>query len=475
MAPIAQISAIPSLQTFDRQSADLCQATSLSHGPHSSPPPFNDFQTSRLLEQQAAALIPGGSHTYAKGTDQFPQMSPGFIARGQGCHVWDVDGNEFIEYGMGLRAVTLGHAFPRVVDAVAKSLQLGTNFSRPSALEVQAAERFLQVLPQYEMVKFAKNGSDVTTASVKLARAYTGRSKIAVCADHPFFSCDDWFMTATPMHAGIPTEGDALTLKFRYNDVASVEALFAAHPHDIAALILEPATSVEPAAGYLASLRALCDRHGCLLIFDEMITGFRFHLRGASAEYNVTPDLATFGKALANGFALSALTGRREIMQQGGLMHDHDRVFLLSTTHGAETTGLVAGMETMRCYEELNVIEVLDRQGKRLARGVAQVVSQHGLQGRLGCMGRPCNLVYFTRDASGQPSQALRALFMQEMIRHGILGPSFVVSFSHTDTDIDRTIDAFDRSASVYARALSEGVEKYLIGPPVKPVMRQKN
>ena len=173
------------------------------------------FDASKQLQRRSHQLIPGGAHTYSKGDDQFPETSPVFIERGKGCHAWDVDGNEFIEYGMGLRAVTLGHAFEPVVKAAYEQMKLGANFTRPAKIEVEAAEAFLQTIPGADMVKFAKNGSDVTTAAVKLARAYTGRDLVAICGDQPFFSTDDWFIGSTEMNAGIPKAVVDLTLKFR--------------------------------------------------------------------------------------------------------------------------------------------------------------------------------------------------------------------------------------------------------------------
>src|ERR1700741_229062 len=177
---------------------------------------MKDFSRSRSLQPKAHQLIPGGAHTYSKGDDQFPEQAPGFIVRGKGCHVWDLDGNEFIEYGMGLRAVTLGHAFESVVEAAHQQMLLGINFSRPAKIEVDLAEVILGVIDGADMVKFAKNGSDVTTAAVKLARACTGRSLVAICADQPFFSTDDWFIATTEMNAGIPQAVSEMTLKFRF-------------------------------------------------------------------------------------------------------------------------------------------------------------------------------------------------------------------------------------------------------------------
>jgi glutamate-1-semialdehyde 2,1-aminomutase len=436
-----------------------------------------ELAESQRLRAIAHQLIPGGAHTYAKGDDQYPVHAPGFIARGEGCHVWDVDGNEFIEYGMGLRAVALGHAYPPVVESATRAMRYGANFTRPAAIEIESAETFLRIAaPAGEwMVKFAKNGSDATTAAVRLARAYTGRDLVAVCTDHPFFSTDDWFIGTTPMAAGIPKAVQALTVSFRYNDLASVRALFAAHPGQLACLVMEVETATPPEPGFLAELRRLCDTHGTLLVFDEIITGFRWHLPGAGALYGISPDLASFGKALGNGFSVAALAGRREVMELGGLRTDRERVFLLSTTYGAETHALAAALATMRVYQEQPVIATLHRQGERLAAGVRAAAAAHGVTEQVQVAGRACNLIYVTRDADGNRSQPFRTLFLQELLRGGVLAPSFVVSYSHTDADIDRTVEVVDAALAVYARALSDGVERHLVGRPVQPAFRTFN
>jgi glutamate-1-semialdehyde 2,1-aminomutase len=432
-------------------------------------------KTSKTLQEKAHLLIPGGCHTYAKGDDQYPENAPGFIVKGKGCHVWDVEGNEFIEYGMGIRAVTLGHAYPRVVEAAHRQMLLGNNFTRPAAIEVECAEQILSMIAGAEMVKFAKNGSDVTTAAVKLARAYTRRDLVAVCADHPFFSVDDWFIGSTLMASGIPDSMRSLTVKFHYNDLASVESLFAEHPGEIACIILEVETTEPPMNNFLHELERLCKKNGTLLILDEMITGFRWHNGGAQAYYGIVPDLSTFGKAMGNGFSISALLGKREIMELGGLYHDKERVFLLSTTHGAENHSLAAGLETMRIYQQQPVVEHLFRQGDRLAKGVNIAIAEYGLKDYFQLAGKPSNLIYITRDQDKNRSQAFRTLFLQEIIKRGLIAPSLVVSFSHTDRDIDTTIEAIGESLNVYRKALAEGVEKYLVGRPVKPVFRPFN
>ena len=419
-------------------------------------------------------VIPGGSHTYAKGDDQYPSNAPPFLVRGEGCRVWDGEGNEYLEYGMGLRSVTLGHGFEPVSEAAAAQLRRGINFTRPAAIELECAEALLELLPAAEMVKFAKNGSDVTTAAVKLARAHTGRDLVAICRDQPFFSTDDWFIGSTTMPAGVPRAIRDLTVGFRYNDLASVEALFRERSGEIACVVLEAETVEEPRDGFLHRLRDLCRREGILFVLDEMITGFRWALPGAQTFYDLDPDLSTFGKAIANGFAVSVLAGRREIMERGGIRTSGERVFLLSTTHGAETHGLAAALETIRVYREDNVVEVLWRQGERLRRGVEAAAADLGLSENFVVLGRPCNLVYSARDRDGKPSQPHRTLFLQELVRRGVLAPSFVVSFAHRDAEIDRTIEAVRGALAVYRRALDEGVEKYLVGPSVSPVFRPR-
>src|SRR5580704_4920951 len=433
------------------------------------------FSESRRLQATSHALIPGGAHTYAKGDDQFPEEAPGFIARGKGCHVWDVDGNEFIEYGMGLRSVTLGHAFEPVVEAAYKQMRHGVNFSRPAKIELELAEAMLEIVDGADMVKFAKNGSDVTTAAVKLARAYTGRDLIAVCGDQPFFSTDDWFIGSTEMNAGIPRASIEMTLKFRYNDLDGLRELFERYPEQIACVLMEAEAMTPPADGYLAAVKELCDERGAVLVFDEMITGFRWHLGGAQKFHGVVPHLSTFGKAMGNGFAIAALMGKRDIMRLGGVDHDQARVFLLSTTHGAETHALAASLETIRIYREQSVVEFLWRQGERLRTLVNQSIAENHLDGFFEVIGQPCNLVFGTLDQDHKRSQLFRTLFMQELIKRGIIAPSFVVSFSHSNADIDRTGEAVYEAHVIYRKALDEGVEKYLEGRPVKPVMRKYN
>jgi glutamate-1-semialdehyde 2,1-aminomutase len=429
-----------------------------------------EFTASNEANKRLHDMVPGGAHTYAKGEDQYPAGMAPVIERGRGARVWDVDGNSYIEYGSGLRSVSLGHAHPRVTEAVTKQLSLGSNFVRPSILELEAAQRFLSTVPTADMVKFAKNGSDVTTAAIRLARAATGRQVVALCRDQPFFSTDDWFIGTTAMNAGIPAQD--LVVTFPYGDLAATERLFSSV--EVACVVLEAATQTDPPEGYLKGLRDLCTFHGVVLVFDEMITGFRWSEAGAQGLYGVTPDLSTFGKALGNGFAVSALAGKRDLMELGGLRDSRERVFLLSTTHGAETHSLAAAMAVMETYVEEGITEQLHSLGTRLAAGVREVATYMGVADHVVVRGRPSNLVFATLDAEGKPSQEYRTLFMRQLITHGVVGPSFVVSAALTDADIDQTLFAVKKACEVYRDALDSGdPAPWLGGRPVKPVFRR--
>ncbi|MET0698518.1 MAG: glutamate-1-semialdehyde 2,1-aminomutase [Mycobacterium sp.] len=429
------------------------------------------FERSAKLQARLHDLVPGGAHTYARGSDQYPEFITPILTRGASARVWDVDDNEYVEYGMGLRSVTLGHGFRPVVDAVSAAIVDGVNFSRPTELELAAAEDFLELVPGADMVKFAKDGSDATTAAVKLARAVTGRVNVAVC-EQPFFSTDDWFIGTTAMDGGIPAATAAATLRFRYNDLESLAAVLAAD--DVACVILEAATATaEPQPGFLEGVRALCDQHGTLLVFDEMITGFRWSAHGAQSVYGVRPDLSAWGKAMANGFPLSALAGKREYMELGGLRAEGPRVFLLSTTHGPETASLAAFRAVVHEYRSGDPIARMEHAGRRLTEGVRAAVAEAGLGDYVQIIGRPSCLVFVTRDAEGTPSQAYRTLFLQELLRRGVLGQSFVTSAAHTDADIDHTVAAVRGALPVYRRAVDAGsVAGLLEGRPVAPALR---
>lgn len=433
------------------------------------------FTKSLELQKHFNDIIPGGSHTYAKGDDQYPEFMPIYIDKGNGCHVWDIDGNKFIEYGMGIRSVGLGHNFAPIVEAAHKQMLKGNNFVRPARIELECAEIFLDMIESAEMVKFAKNGSDATNGAVKLARASTGRDMVGICANHPFFSVDDWFIGTTPMNAGIPQSIQNLSTKFFYNDLESIENMFAEFPDQIACIILEPEKYTPPKDDFLNKAKELCHKNGALFILDETITGFRWDNGGAQKIYNVDPDLCIFGKAMGNGFSISALAGKREFMELGGLHHNKERLFLISTTHGAECHALAATIATLKFYQENDVIGVINDQGKKLKDAVNKASDDLGINDKISIIGPNCCSVYTTRDQDGNPSQPFRTLFMQEQLKRGLLMPSSIVSYSHSDSDINETVEKMYEAMVVYKKALNQGIDKYLIGRPVAPVWRKYN
>jgi len=448
-------------------------------------------------QDRLLSVIPGGAHTYSRGFDQFPSNSPQILERGEGAYVWDADGKRYLDYGMALRAVSLGYAYPSVVEAVYREILKGNNLTRPSTTELEAAELIVDLIPSAQMVKFAKNGSNVTTAATKIARSYTKRNYVCIPRQHPFFSFDDWFIGTTAITRGIPPEYSQFTLVFDYGDLESLTNLFAKYPGQIAAVMLEPATTILPcpiecdqeasrempcrdcpdnSRNFLHAVQKLCREHESLFILDEMITGFRWDIRGAQTYYGVEPDLSTFGKAIANGFSLAALVGRREIMEVGSITNDGaERTFLLSTTFGGEMSSLRAFIETVRVYREKDVCKHLWQYGKDLKLSLYQVAKECGVSDYFVLDGASVLMNYVTRDSQGSPSLEFRTLFSQEMIRQGVLMPWIGVSLAHTNEELDMTIEAARQAFQVYAKALSDGVENYLEGQPVKPVFRKFN
>lgn len=437
---------------------------------------ITNFKKSDELIKKAQRLIPAGCHTYSKGPDQSPLLGPKVMSHGKGAHVWDVDGNEYIDWPMGLTAVSLGHAFEPVTAAVRAELDNGVNFQCPSFLEAELAELFLDCVPTADMVKFAKNGSTVTTAALKLARAHTGRKYVAFCSDHGFFSYDDWYMGKKACNSGVPEEISNLSLTFRYNDIESVEKLFNDYPNQIAGLILEPMEFDFPEDNYLHKIQELCKKNGTVFILDEMITGLKLDFPGAHTMFGLDPDLTTWGKGVANGYSVCMLAGKREIMELGGLEHDKERVFLISTTHGAETHALAGAIETLRYTRENKTIDQDKLKGEQVEKRITQLIQDHGLESFIEIKGHPCWLLMLFKDNNENYSDGMKTLIFQEMVKYGVLfRGTFNFSPSHTQEDIDLTIDALDKSFTVYKKALAEGLDRYLVGEPVKPVFRKYN
>ncbi|WP_291832339.1 glutamate-1-semialdehyde 2,1-aminomutase [Brevundimonas sp.] len=448
------------------------------------------------LRERLHRAIPGGAHTYSRGDDQFPSIAPPVLSKGKGAYVWDTHGNRYLDYGMALRAVTIGYADERVNAAAIRQIENGVNLTRATEIELEAAELICDLIPCAEMVKFGKNGSNVTTAAVKIARAYTGRRYVCVPRQHPFFSFDDWFIGVTAIKRGTLEDHAATTLVFDYNDMGSLKALFDQYPDQIAAVMLEPSTHIWPhgadgalgdaptpdraaashAGGFLHQVRDLAHANGALFILDEMITGFRWNLRGAQEVFGIEADLATYGKAMANGFSLAAVVGKREFMQVGSIdKPGMERTFLLSSTHGAEMPALGAFVEATRINAAEDVPAHLWAYGAKLKAGLAEVAGRHGLQDHVFMEGPAVSLNYVTRDASGAPSLPMRTLFAQEMLKRGVMMPWLAISQAHGATELALTLEAFDGALGVYKQALDAGVETQLNGPAIKPVFRTHN
>ena len=451
-----------------------------------------DYQE-RLLN-----VIPGGAHTYSRGFDQYPLNAPQILTNGKGVDIFDQKGNKYLDYGMGLRAVNIGYAEDEIDLAAYQQIKNGNNLTRPSMIELEAAELLVDLIDSVDMVKFTKNGSTAVSAAVKLARAYTGREMVARCADHPFFSYDDWFIGSTPITRGIPKETIEKTTTFQYNNIHSLENLLEKYPNQFACVVIEPAANECPALqvgdtgccgnavcsrkynqsndNYLQQVQKLCKKHGVIFILDEMITGFRWHIKGAQYSYGVSPDLCTFGKAMANGFSVACVAGKREIMELGAIEAEgNERVFLLSTTHGAEMSGLGAFVATIKFMREHNVVNHLWDYGSKLVSMIKDQAELYGLEQSFKIGGIACSPNYLTLDLDGKNSLGLRTLFSQEMIKNGVLMPWIALSYRHGDKELAITKSAIEKTFEVYRMALKEGYEKYLIGPPIKPVFRKYN
>jgi glutamate-1-semialdehyde 2,1-aminomutase len=443
------------------------------------------------------SAIPGGSHTYSKGSDQFPKNAPQILERGKGVLVYDPEGNEYLDFGMGLRSVLIGYAEDEVDRKAIEYIRRGMNLTRPSTIELQAAELMINLVDSAEMVKFAKNGSTVVTAAVKLARAFTGRSLVAICSDHPFFSFDDWFIGTTAMSKGIPTEYSKLTKSFKYNDIGSLEKLVTEHEGQIACVVLEPLAGDCPdlmgstglccsqakcaraqalESNFLQQVQDLCRKHGIVFILDEMITGFRWGNGGAQKAFGIDPDLSTFGKAIANGYPLACLVGKKEIMSQGSIQRvGQERLFLISTTHGADMASLGAFISNIEFLDNEQVVDHVWKFGAQLITLMKSLARQHNLSDYFDALGPACVPRFITRDAMKQNSLTFRTLFVQEMLKHKILMPWISIAYRHNQEHMNQIEYALNQTFKTYADALEQGPERFIEGSIIKPVFRKYN
>lgn len=421
------------------------------------------YQRSRAALERARRVIPLASQTFSKSTTQFPESSsPLFIDRALGARAWDVDGNEYIDFVNSLAAVNIGHCDARIMDAVSKQLRRGTLFSLPAELEAEVAEKIVELVPGAEMVRFGKNGSDATTGAVRLARAATGRWRILCCGYHGWH---DWYIGTTSRAEGVPPSIRELTTRVDYNDIDGIERKFAESPHEIAAVIMEPMTFVEPRPGFLQSIKELCHLNGALLIFDETITGFRLARGGAQELFGVVPDLSTFGKGLANGFPVSCVVGPRDLMKR------FEDVFF-SFTFGGETLSLAAASETLNYIKNDDVIPHLYRIGTRLKAGFQDLLDRAELSSVVRLVGNPTWTLIEFLPCFGQAIWSMKTFFLQEIFRRGILTiGTHNLSFAHTDADIDALIAIYSEVLPrMKELAAANKIESNIVGEPLRPL-----
>jgi glutamate-1-semialdehyde 2,1-aminomutase len=427
-------------------------------------PPYRGTARSACLLERATRVIPLGSQTFSKSHIQYPAGAPMFVTHGRGGRVWDVDGNGYVDLVLGLLPVVLGYQDADVDQAVRTQLTNGISFSLATELETQLAERLVEIVPCAEAVRFGKNGTDATSATIRLARAFTGRDRVIACGYHGW---QDWYIGATTRNKGVPGAVSALTQLAPYNDLDALHAMFKAHPGEIAALIMEPMNTTEPAPGYLESVRELVHANGALLIFDEVITGFRYSLGGAQSLFGVTPDLSSFGKAMGNGMPISAVVGRADIM------HEMENIFF-SGTFGGEALSLAAAIAVIDKMKREPVIDHLWRLGQRLADETHALIAAHGLSDWISLVGKaPWKLMAYKPHPTAR-IEAMKTLFAHHVLQNGVLYlSSHNICYGHTEDDLGVVIRAYDIAFGKLAEELATGrLEERLPCPPVLPIFK---
>lgn len=424
----------------------------------------NRYKRSKELFEKVSTVIPLASQTFSKSYIQYPEFAPHFIEKAKGSHVWDVDGNEYIDFINGLLPVILGYCDPDVDSAVINQMKKGVIFSLPSPLEGELAEILVDMIPCAEMVRFGKNGSDATAGAIRVARAYTGRKRLAVCGYHGW---QDWYIGSTSRNKGIPDEVKNLTHHFKYNDISSLQALFDKYPGEFAAVIMEPMNIDEPEDGFLNKVKELSHKHGALFILDEIITGFRYHIGGAQSLFGIVPDLATFGKSMANGYPISAVVGKKEFMKE------MEEVFF-SFTFGGETLSIAASIATIKKIKEYAVIDSLWETGRIIMDNVNKLIEKYHLETIFSIKGKPPWSILKINDHEASSSWEIKTLFMQEMLKRGILiSSSHNISFSHAKEDINKLIENYEEVFELIKSSIENGnIKSKLVGQSIRPIFQ---
>jgi len=442
-------------------------AASTQARPNSTSPAVRHYEKSQKMLERACKVIPLGSQTFSKSHIQYPADAPMFLEWGDGAQVWDIDGNRYIDLVSGLLPVVLGYRDPDVDAALSQQLRKGLSFSLATKLETELAERLVDLIPCAEMVRFGKNGTDATSAAIRLARAFTGRDKVAVCGYHGW---QDWYIGATTRNKGVPGAVSELTEMFPYNDIDALDALLSSRRDEFAAVIMEPMSVVEPADGYLAAVKELAHRHGALLVFDEIITGFRFAMGGAQALFGVTPDLACFGKAMANGMPISAVVGRTDVMRE------MENIFF-SGTFGGEAMSLAAAIATIDKMRNKDVIDQLWRTGNQLSEAASKLIEEAGLTTVISFIGADPWKVVSINDHPNGSKAAIETLLIQEMLANGVLiNASHNVTYAMSDADIEEILEAYKKTLTTIANELEQGnLDQRMGNNIIRPIFKVRS
>lgn len=428
---------------------------------------MKNYTRSNEMLERAKKVTPLGAQTFSKSYRYYCKgNAPAFIDRGEGCYVYDVDGNKFIDFICALGPITIGYNDERVNQAVIDQLKKGIIFSQQSEAELHLAEKITEIIPCAEMVRFVKNGSDATTAAIRLARAYTGRDIVAVCGYH---GMHDWYIGSTVNNRGVPKAISELTKSFQYNNLDSLESLFGAYPGEIAAVILEPIQGDGPIDGYLQALKDLTEKHGVLLIFDEVVSGFRYALGGASELYSVNPDLVAFGKGMGNGLPISAVAGRAEIMKliETGIF--------ISTTFGGEALSLAGALRTISILEESGSYDHIWELGKLMLNGLKKLIHDHGLSQVVKPSGLAPHCGLSFEGIGSLTYLDINSIYSNYMTENGILTVGINnINLSHTKEDVQAFLSAANTAMVAIKEAIKkDSLEDVLTGGKVDPVFKR--
>lgn len=404
-------------------------------------------KNSEEMLARALKSIPLGTQTFSKSKTQYPLgVSPFYIQKGKGSRVWDIDGNEYIDFICGLGGISLGYNDEDVINAVKGQLEEGTIFSLPHPIEVLVAEKIKEMVPCAEMVRFGKNGSDATAGAVRVSRAFTSRDYVAVCGYHGW---QDWYIGSTPRNLGVPKATQELTLKFEYNNIESLEKLFNEYPDKIACVIMEAMNFEWPKEGFLKAVKDVCHKNRALFVIDEMVTGFRYANGGAQEYFGVTPDLATLGKGLANGYPISMVCGRADVMK---LFED----CFFSFTYGGETLSLAACLATMIKYQAHPIVQTMEHNGQKILDGVGKLIEKYDISDVFQIGGHPSWTILSIKDNGKYSLWEIKTLFMQEMMKRGILTlGTHETTYAHTEEDINYLIKCYDEVIPI----IKEGIK----------------